>query len=270
MLFAVDIGNSHTVVGLYNNDNKNEKLLGQWRLKSDRDKTPDEIAIQFHSLFDMSGLKLKNISGIIISSVVPSLEAAWIRCCEKHFSSNLKAPLFVISDENLVELITVQTDYPKEVGADRLVNSIAGWSLCHTHLIVIDFGTAITFDCITDKCEYIGGTILPGVAISLEALSTRAAKLPHIDVTIPPETIIGKNTVQAMKSGILHGYGAMIDGLVKILGKEMCGGEQKLTVMATGGMAKIVIPYAKSVKTVDQLLTLKGLQYIYSQVYDTQ
>lgn len=260
MLFVIDIGNSHTVVGLYDQD----QLLGHWRLKSDREKTPDEIAIQFHSLFCMAGLNLNHITGIIISSVVPSLEAAWISCCEKHFSSNLIKPLFVVSDENLKDLISIKIDYPKEVGADRLVNAIAAWYQYKSDLIVIDFGTAITFDCITSKCEYIGGTILPGIAISLEALSTKAAKLPHIDVSTPPHSIIGKNTVQAMKSGILNGYGAMIDGLVRILGNEMCGAKKELNVMATGGMANLVIPYARTVDKVDQMLTLKGLHYIYN------
>ena len=260
MLFVIDIGNSHTVVGLY----KQEQLLSHWRLKSDREKTPDEIAIQFHSLFGMADLNVDNITGIIIASVVPSLEAAWISCCSKHFSSNLIKPLIVVSDENLKGLISIKTDYPKEVGADRLVNGIAGWSQYKSHLIVIDFGTAITFDCITADCEYIGGTILPGIAISLEALSTKAAKLPHIDVSTPPLSIIGKNTVQAMKSGVLHGYGTMIDGLVGILGEEMCGKDGEFNVMATGGMADLVIPYAKTVETVDQMLTLKGLHYIYN------
>ncbi len=263
MLFVVDIGNSHTVVGLY----EDEKLLGQWRLKSDREKTPDEIGMQFHSLFEMANLKVTNITGIIISSVVRSLEAAWLSCCEKYFLKNLRNPVFIVSDENLKNLINIEIDYPKEVGADRLVNAIAGWAQYKSNLIVIDFGTAITFDCITSNCSYIGGTILPGIAISLEALSTRTAKLPHIDVSTPPETVIGKNTVQAMKSGVLNGYGAMIDGLVEILGKELCQDGGELNVMATGGMANMVIPYSGTVEKVDQLLTLKGLHYIYNTIY---
>ncbi len=266
MLFVVDIGNSHTVVGLY----KKEKLAGQWRLKSDRNMTPDEISIQFHSLFEMAGLSINNISGIIISSVVPSLEAAWINCCKKYFLIDKKISLFVVSDENIKNLISIKTDYPEEVGADRLVNGIAGWTQCHSDLIVIDFGTAITFDCITADCEYIGGVILPGVAISLEALSTKAAKLPHIDVSTPPESVIGKNTIQAMKSGVLNGYGTMIDGLIERLGEAMGGAGKKLTVMATGGMANIVIPYSKTVEKVDQMLTLKGLHYIYSRIHENK
>lgn len=263
MLFVIDIGNSHTVVGLYNHRN----LVGQWRLKSDRNQTPDEIAIQFNALFSMAHVSPKEITGIILASVVPSLEAAWVNCCDKYFSVNLKKPPFIVNNKSLKDLIEVQVDYPSEVGADRLVNGIAGWVEYHSHVIVVDFGTAITFDCITAECQYIGGTILPGVAISLEALSSRAAKLPHIDISSKPASIIGKNTVDAMKSGVLHGYGAMIDGLVEVLGKDMSDGKHEINVIATGGMAGLVIPYSKRVKHIDQMLTLKGLHYIYTKIY---
>lgn len=263
MLFVIDVGNSHTVVGVF----ENNTLKAQWRIASERHRTPDEIAVQFTSLFMMAGISKDSISGIILSSVVPSLEAAWVNCCNKHFSSGLKKPPFVVNHESINELIGVDIDYPKEVGADRLVNSIAGWYQCKTDLIVIDFGTAITFDCVTRDCNYIGGTILPGVAISLEALSSRAAKLPHIDISTKPQHAIGKNTEDAMKSGILHGYGAMIDGLITILSKEINTDGQDVNTIATGGMANIVIPYSGKVSVIDQLLTLKGLNHIYTTLY---
>ncbi len=263
MLFVIDVGNSHTVVGIFEGDT----LLGQWRLKSDRERTADELAIRYHSLFSMANIDKKKITGIILASVVPSLEAAWVACCKKHFSKNLKHPPFVVSSKNLDNIVTIKTQNPEEVGADRLVNVVAAWFQYKCDLIVIDFGTAITFDCLTKKCEYIGGSILPGIAISLEALSTKAAKLPHIDVSVPPEMIIGNNTIQAMKSGILYGYGAMIDGLVKILSKEMSGSETGVQVLATGGMANLIIPYSHSVTEVDQMLTLKGLQVIYKHLH---
>ncbi len=264
MLFVIDVGNSHTVVGLFDGDT----LLGQWRLKSDRERTADELAIRYHSLFAMAGIDKEKITGIILASVVPSLEAAWVACCDKHFSKNLTYPPFVVSSKNLEHLVSIKTQNPEEVGADRLVNVIAAWHRYRCDLIVIDFGTAITFDCLTAKCEYLGGSILPGIAISLEALSTRAAKLPHIDVSIPPESIIGNNTIQAMKSGILYGYGAMIDGLVKILSKEMSESESGVQIIATGGMANLIIPYSDSVTEVDQMITLKGLQIIYSLIHN--
>jgi len=263
MLFVIDIGNSHTVAGLY----KNSTLVGQWRLKSDRELTSDELAIRYHSLFSMAGIDKSDISGIVIASVVPSLESAWYSWCTKHFSASLRNPILVVSEKNVRNIISIKTDMPQEVGADRLVNAIAAWSQYKSDLIVIDFGTAITFDCVTKECEYIGGAILPGIAISLEALATRTAKLPHIDVSEPPEKIIGKNTIQAMKSGVLYGYGSMVDGLIDILGREMSGTESLPEIIATGGMAGLIIPYSKLHPKIDLMLTLTGLRIIYNTVY---
>ncbi len=263
MLFVVDIGNSHTVVGLYRDD----AMISQWRVKSDCKMTADEIAIQFNALFDLEKINKNKITGIIISSVVPSLETAWYRCCSRYYSDNINHDVFIVNNRTVSDIIEVATDYPREVGADRLVNGIAGWNLFNSDVIVIDFGTAITFDCITKSCIYIGGTILPGIAISLEALSSKAAKLPHIDISTTPGSVIGRNTVDAMKSGILHGYGAMVDGLVEILGNEMETPETRVNVIATGGMSELIIPYCKKVKNIDRLLTLKGLHYIYHKLY---
>jgi len=264
MLFVIDIGNSHTVVGLF----RDSSIVGQWRFKSDRKSTADELAIHYHSLFSMSGIDKNDITGIVIASVVPSLEASWHSWCSTHFSQSLRHPVLVVSEKNVRGIIKIETDTPEEVGADRLVNAIAAWSQYACDLIVIDFGTAITFDCITRDCAYIGGAILPGIAISMEALATRTAKLPHIDVSEPPHQIIGKSTVQAMKSGILYGYGSMIDGLVRILGKEMTGSEVSLPrTIATGGMANLILPYSSIVTESNPMLTLTGLRIIFDSVY---
>lgn len=263
MLFVIDIGNSHTVAGIF----QEKTLIGQWRLKTDREMTADELAIRYHSLFWMAGINKNDIDGIVIASVVPSLEYAWQTWCNRHFSEGLRHPVLVVSDKNVRSIITIKTDTPQEVGADRLVNAIAAWSQYKSNLIVIDFGTAITFDCVTKDCEYIGGAILPGIAISLEALASRTAKLPHIDVSEPPEQAIGKNTIQAMKSGVLHGYGSMIDGLIGILGKEMTGSGPPPKIIATGGMANMIVPYSKSLPESDPMLTLTGLRIIYETVY---
>ncbi|MDR3629374.1 MAG: type III pantothenate kinase [Desulfocapsaceae bacterium] len=264
MLFVIDIGNSHTVVGLF----RDSSLVGQWRFKSDRKATADELAVHYHSLFSMTGIDKNEITGIIIASVVPSLEASWYSWCTAHFSGSLRHPVLVVSEKNVRGIIKIDTDTPQEVGADRLVNAIAAWSQYACDLIVIDFGTAITFDCVTRDCAYIGGAILPGIAISMEALATRTAKLPHIDVSEPPYQIIGKNTIQAMKSGILYGYGSMIDGLVRILGREMTGSETSLPrVIATGGMASLIIPYSAIVEESNPMLTLTGLRIIFKSVY---
>ncbi|MDK9707732.1 MAG: type III pantothenate kinase [Desulforhopalus sp.] len=263
MFLVIDIGNSHTVTGMYDGD----KLIAHWRLKSDSKSTADELAIRYHTLFEMAGMREEKIHGIIIASVVPTLETAWVACCRKHFAAHLEHDIIVIAVERLRNLITVQLDNPQEVGADRLVNAIAAWDLRPCKQIVIDFGTAITFDCVTEKCEYLGGVILPGIAISLEALSSRTAKLPHIDVSAAPAHLIGKSTVQAMKSGILYGYGAMVDGLVSGIKKEMVPTpEDDFRVVATGGMAALIAPFATSIDIIDPMLTLKGLAIIYRKI----
>ena len=259
MFFVIDVGNSHTVTGLY----RKNKLVGEWRLKSDSKSTADELAICYDALFTMAGIDKTKIRGIVLASVVPTLETAWKNCCRKHFRGCSVKDLFVVAVDDIRDLITVKLDNPKEVGADRLVNGIAAWNNFQCNLIVIDFGTAITFDCINEKCEYLGGSILPGIAISLEALADKTAKLPHIDVAVPPASIIGKTTTQAMKGGILYGYGAMVDGLVQGISGEMVQSGEKIKVVATGGLARIIEPFTKTIDLIDPRLTLRGLEIIY-------
>ncbi len=262
MYLVVDIGNSHTVTGMY----ENNELIGQWRLNSNAKSTADELAIRYQTLFAMSGIAKEKIKGIIIASVVPVLQSAWVTCCKKHFSAFLEHDIFVVRFDRIRDLISILLDNPAEVGADRLVNAIAAWNLNNCKQVVIDFGTAITFDCVTDKCEYLGGSILPGIAISLEALANKTANLPHIDVSEPPPSIIGKSTVQAMKSGILYGYGGMIDGLVRGIKAEMVSSpEEQFKVVATGGMAQLIAPYATTIDIIEPMLTLQGLQIIYNR-----
>lgn len=259
MLFTIDVGNSHTVTGLFDGDD----LIGQWRLKSDPKRPNDELAIRYHSLFSMVGIDKRDIDGVIIASVVPALEAAWVSCIDSYYSKHLKKPLLVVSAASINNFIAIKTDYPEEVGADRLVNAIAAWERYKQNLIIIDFGTAITFDCVSAKCEYLGGTILPGLAISLEALEKRTAKLPQIDISTPPQSIIGRNTVDAMKSGVLNGYGSMIDGLTEKLRGELCPDGEPLKVLATGGMAHLIAPFSKCIEEVDTMLTLHGLHLVF-------
>ena len=261
MFLVVDVGNSHTVTGMI----EDGRLAAQWRLKSDSKSTADELALSYYTLFQMAGIDQNRIRGVIIASVVPTLLSAWISCCKNHLSLNLITDVIVVDVEGVRDLISVKLDNPKEVGTDRLVNAIAAWNLNKCKQVIIDFGTAITFDCVTEKCEYLGGAILPGIAISLEALSNKTAQLPHIDVSEGPKNIIGKSTVQAMKSGILFGYGAMIDGLVRGIRQEMTVEDaEDFKVVATGGMARVIAPYASSIEIIDPLLTLKGLEIIYN------
>lgn len=262
MLFVIDVGNSHTVTGLFSKG----KLIDQYRLKSDRERTADELGIRYHALFSMAGIDKTKIKSIILSSVVPSLQAAWIECCHKHFSSHLNNPLLVVNEENVRELITVSIDQPQDVGADRLVNSISGWYQERCDMIIVDFGTAITFDCVTNKCEYIGGVILPGIGISMEALASQTAKLPHIAISEPPDCVIGTSTVSAMKSGVMYGFGSMVDGMVNKIKQEMGGDSSNIKVIATGGMAQIIAPFTNVLDKVDPELTLKGLQIIHQKI----
>ncbi len=263
MLFTIDVGNSHTVTGLFDGD----KLVGRWRLKSDTERLNDELAIWYHSLFSMAQINKKDIDGVIIASVVPALEAAWISCIEAYFSKYLKKSLLVVSAHTIKNIITIKTDYPEEVGADRLVNAVAAWERYKQNLLIIDFGTAITFDCVSAKCEYLGGTILPGLAISLDALSKRTAKLPQIDISTPPPQVIGRNTVDAMKSGVLNGYGSMVDGLTQKIRAELCPNGEPLKVIATGGMAHLIAPFSKNIEEVDTMLTLHGLHLLFHKLH---
>ncbi|SDP16988.1 type III pantothenate kinase [Desulforhopalus singaporensis] len=261
MFLVVDIGNSHTVTGIF----KDGKLVGQWRIKSESKSTADELGINYHTLFSLSGIDKGDIEGVVIASVVPTLQTAWVNFCKKHFSTLKESDIFVVNVDKIKDLITVRLDNPKEVGADRLVNGIAAWNLYRSKQVVIDFGTAITFDCITEKCDYLGGAILPGIAISLEALADRTAQLPHIDVSEMPSSVIGKSTVEAMKSGLLYGYGAMIDGLVKNIKTEMIADQdEEFRVVATGGMAQLIAPFADSIDVIEPMLTIYGLEYIYN------
>jgi type III pantothenate kinase len=254
MLLAIDVGNSQTVCGIF----KEGSLFCHWRLKTDREKTADELAARFHSLFLMQNIHLKEITGVIIASVVPTQQQAWQEFSVKYIGCT---PLLV-NDKTLNTGITLATDAPSEVGADRIVNAVAAFKLLHKNTIVVDFGTAITFDCISSKGEYLGGAIMPGLGIALDALANRTAKLPRIDISIPPKKAIGANTTDAIRSGLLFGYGAMVDGLIKKLAAEFSDTPQTI---ATGGMAELIFKYTESIQIVDPMLTLKGLYILYEK-----
>ncbi|MCW5213276.1 type III pantothenate kinase [Desulfobulbus sp. TB] len=257
MLFTVDVGNSHTVSGMFSG----QKLVHQWRLQSDQDKTADELAIRYHSLFQMEGINKQYITGFIVCSVVPPLETSWLNFTTRYLSGCLIPPL-AISHQTDTGII-IRTENPAEVGADRIVNAVAAWNHFKTALIAIDFGTAVTFDCVSKKGEYLGGTIHPGIGISLDALAGKTAKLPRIDLDRKPTTVIGSNTVDAISSGMLHGFGGMIDRMTSLLHREMQQDSEEINIIATGGMAKMIAPYCASITTIDPLLTLTGLRLIY-------
>nr|MBF0221074.1 type III pantothenate kinase [Desulfobulbaceae bacterium] len=253
MLLAIDIGNSHTVIGLF----ANGKLTNSWRVQTDKNATADEISASIFSLFALRQCQISNVTGLIISSVVPQLKTPWLG-----FTNNLQlSPVFV--DNTTDTGITIRLNNPSEVGADRLVNAAAGFKKYNSALIIIDFGTAITFDCVSEKAEYLGGAITPGIAIALEALGTRTAKLPRVDINVAPPPPIGTSTVSAIQSGMLYGYGGLIDGLVNRLKTSFTSTP---LVLATGGMAQLIAPYSDTIEQIEPLLTLEGLQLIYDRI----
>jgi type III pantothenate kinase len=254
MLLAIDVGNTNTVIGLFAKD----RITAHWRIQTDPAATADELAVVLKGLFDISGHQFPAVDGLVIASVVPPIQSSWLALSRGYFSIE---PLLI--DRRIETGVTIKIDNPAEVGADRIVNSLAGFALFHTALIIVDFGTAITFDCVSGRGEYLGGAIAPGLAISLEALGQRTAKLPRVDISTPPPRAIGTNTVDAIKSGILIGYGGMVEELVKRIRSEMHPDDP--TVIATGGMAGLIAPYAPSIREVLPMLTLDGLRLLHER-----
>lgn len=264
MLLAVDVGNSHTVSGVFDG----HQLLADWRLKSDRDRTADELAIRYHSLFQMAGFSSDQITGFIVSSVVPTLETAWLNYADKYFRKGLPGKPIAVSHLTRTG-IRVAMENPSEVGADRIVNVVAAWEMFKQRLIVIDFGTAITFDCVSDHGEYLGGTIHPGIGISLDALANRTAKLPRVDIDTEPKEIIGRTTISAIHSGMLYGFGGLVDRMVDVLSRELAPDQKRVKTVATGGMAHLIKPYSTEIDIINPLLTLEGLRIIYEKIHGT-
>jgi len=252
MIFVFDIGNTNIVLGVYDND----KLEHHWRIETNRYKTEDEYGMIIKSLFDHVDLSFSSIDGIIISSVVPPIMFALERMCQKYF--HIK-PLVV--GPGTKTSLNIKYDNPKEVGADRIVNAVAAIEEYGSPLVVVDFGTATTFCYINENKEYMGGAISPGINIATEALYSRAAKLPRIEI-VRPEGVIGKNTISAMQSGILFGYVGQVEGNVKRM-KEYSKVNPK--VIATGGLANLIAKESDVIDVVDPFLTLKGLQLIYNK-----
>ena len=252
MIFVFDVGNTNTVLGVYDG----EELTHHWRIETNRNKTNDEYGMLIKSLFDFADLALSDISGIIISSVVPPIMFALEKMCIRYF--NLK-PLVV--GPGIKTGLNIKYDNPKEVGADRIVNAVAAIHEYGSPLIIVDFGTATTYCYITEDKQYLGGAIAPGIGISTEALYTRAAKLPRIEI-VRPEGVIGRNTVSAMQSGILYGYVGQVEGIVNRMKNES---KQTPTVIATGGLASLIAQESSVIDIVDPFLTLKGLQLIYKR-----
>jgi type III pantothenate kinase len=249
MLLAIDIGNTNTVFAVY----KGEKSIGLWRCQTSASRSVDEYAAFLHEMFSIQGLSWDKVKDAIISSVVPDADFHVRKFCKTYLKVD---PMFVTA---AMADIAVSIDKPEEVGADRLVNAAAIKAFYQYPAIVIDFGTATTFDVVNAKGHYAGGVIAPGINLSLEALHRAAAKLPRVGVK-KPERVIGKSTVGAIQSGIYWGYIGLIEGLVEKISKEM---NEKPFVLATGGLAPLFADSTNVINAVDEELTLKGLLRIY-------
>jgi type III pantothenate kinase len=250
MLLVIDVGNTNTVLGLYDGDT----LLHSWRIRTVVDHTADEYGILIYNLYNTVKVSSKSVSDIIISCVVPPMLNILEPLCRKYFDLR---PIIV--EPGIKTGMPIFYDNPKEVGADRIVNAVAGYEKYRQELIIVDFGTATTFDYISKKGEYMGGCITPGIAISSEALFEKASKLPRVEFS-RPKNVIAKDTVSSMQAGIMFGYAGLVDGIVERMKAEV---KSNPKVIATGGLARIIAPETKSIEIVEEMLTLEGLRIIH-------
>ena len=253
MLLAIDIGNSNTSLGVFDGD----RLVTHWRLTTARERTVDEWGVLTRDLFALGGLDFKSIDAIAIASVVPPLNFTLKRMAEVYFQLT---PLFVDHTSDTGVAILYQP--PADVGADRIVDAVAAIHKYGAPCIVVDFGTATTFDAINSRGEYLGGVITPGITISSDALFERAAKLPRVEIKQPPY-VIGSSTVEAMQSGLYHGYVALVDGILRRIIDELGA---KARVIATGGLAPLIARGSEFIETVDETLTLEGLRLVHERM----
>ncbi len=255
MLLVIDVGNTNTVIGVYDG----EILKHDWRIRTIRDTTADEFNVLANALFSDKGIHRSTIRKIAISSVVPSSVPILNSFCEKYLGLS---PLW-INPDSVKKLMPILYHNPNEVGADRIVNAVAAYRKYKTSLIVIDFGTATTLDVISEKGEYIGGAIVPGVMISAEALFQRASRLPRVEIFKAPDTVIGRDTIDSIKSGLIYGNAAMVDGMVERMAKEM---NSTPRIIATGGIAPLISGLSKTIEKVEPSLTLDGLRIISNEM----
>jgi type III pantothenate kinase len=252
MLLAIDVGNTQTHIGAFNGT----ELVEHWRFSTDREATGDELAAQVNDLLGLSGIGLDDIDAEAVSSVVPQLVPEYRHLCDRYFEHEA-----LVVGPGTKTGMAIRLDNPRELGADRLVNAVAGYDRCGHACVIVDFGTAITYDAVSNEGEYLGGIIAPGIEISIEALTSRAARLPKVDIA-EPGSLIGKTTEASIQSGIVYGFAAQVDGICRRLKAELGDG---LTIIATGGLARVIVGFTETIDEVDDLLTLKGLRLVYER-----
>jgi type III pantothenate kinase len=252
MLLAIDVGNTNIVYGLFDGAH----LVHQFRVESARGRTADEYAVSLRSLLDMHAVHPESIHAAIIACVVPSLTDAMVRLVKKAFGRDA-----LIVGPGIRTGMAILIENPREVGADRIADAVAGFDKAKGGVVVVDFGTSTNFDVVTPKGEYLGGVLAPGLQISADALFTRAAKLSRVEIAKPPK-VVGRNTVHAMQSGIVYGYVGLVDGLVERILGEL---GYPCAVIATGGLASLIAPLSKTIGEVDDVLTLVGLRILYER-----
>lgn len=256
MLLAFDVGNSNIVLGVF----KDGELIQNWRIETDNNKSADEYGMIINQLFAYEGLEINQVQDVIISTVVPSILFTLQHLSQKYFKKRA-----IVIEPGIKTGLIIKYDNPKQVGADRIVNAVAGLNKYPGPLIIIDFGTATTFCAISENAEYLGGTIAPGLKISSEALFEKTAKLPKVELEEPGHTIC-RNTIQSIQSGLVYGHIGMVDNVVckmKKELKELTGSDKEPTVIATGGLATLIDQGSNCIDHVDKLLTLEGLEIIY-------
>ena len=251
MLLVVDAGNTQTHLGTY----RDGELVQHWRFATVRESTADELGAALTSLLALRGFAFEDIDASIVSATVPSLRPQWTAMAQRYLGHEM-----LLVGPGLKTGMPIRYDNPREIGADRLVNAVAIRERFGGPAICVDFGTAVNFDVVSRAGEYLGGTLVPGVEISLDALTERGAKLPKIDLA-PPRSVIGKSTVDAIRAGVLYGYAGMCDGIIDRLHAEL--GEFK--TLATGGLAGAVVPHCRTIDIADDLLTLTGLRIIWER-----
>ncbi len=252
MLLVVDVGNTQTHFGVF----RGEELTDHWRFATVRDSTSDQVGAALRNLLGLRGYSFEDLDASIVSSTVPQLEPEWTGMADRYLGHTMHAV-----GPGTRTGMAIRYDNPREIGADRLVNAVAIRERFGGPAVCVDFGTATTFDVVSREGEYLGGAIMTGIEVSLEALSERGARLPKVDLA-PPRSVIGKNTIDAIRSGVVFGYAGAIDAILRRLYDEL---GERTDVVATGGLAHLVAPYSEEIEEIDDMLTLTGLRLLHER-----